>query len=291
MRWMQYGLFCPVFRSHGADAPREIYQFGKKGEPIYDAIESTIRLRYRLLPYIYSLSRHVSTEDGSFMRALMMDFKDDKNVWDNGRQYMFGHSLLVCPVLDPLFTEEKIVKTDESTGWNAQKAGGREGGWPAVKWDAEKTYAVYLPAYTAGGKKGQWYDFWTGRLYSGGTTVEADAPLGHSPLYVRQGSIIPMGPEMQYSSQKPWDTLTLLIYPGDNASFTLYEDEGDNMNYLKGAFAETPITWNNRTRTLTIADRRGAYPGMVTTRTFVLQLPDGTSKTVTYTGKAIRTRL
>ena len=121
--------------------------------------------------------------------------------------------------------------------------------------------------------------------------MEADAPLGHSPLYVRQGSIIPMGPEMQYSSQKPWDTLTLLIYPGDNASFTLYEDEGDNMNYLKGAFAETPITWNNRTRTLTIADRRGAYPGMVTTRTFVLQLPDGTSKTVTYTGKAIRTRL
>lgn len=291
VRWMQFGLFCPMMRSHGTDVYRELYYYGKPGEPVYDALLSAVKMRYRLLPYIYSLSRRVSTEDGSFMRALMMDFKDDKNVWDNGRQYMFGHSLLVCPVLDPLFTEEKIVKTDESTGWNAQQAGGREGGWPAVKWDAEKTYAVYLPAYTAGGKKGQWYDFWTGRLYSGGTTVEADAPLGHSPLYVRQGSIIPMGPEMQYSSQKPWDTLTLLIYPGDNASFTLYEDEGDNMNYLKGAFAETPITWNNRTRTLTIADRRGAYPGMVTTRTFVLQLPDGTSKTVTYTGKAIRTRL
>ena len=291
VRWMQFGLFCPMMRSHGTDVYRELYYYGKPGEPVYDALLSAVKMRYRMLPYIYSLSRRVSTAGDSFMRALMMDFKDDKNVWDNGRQFMFGRSMLVCPVLDPLFTSEKIVKTDEMTGWNAGQGNASEGGWPSVEWDAPKAYAVYLPAYSIGGKKGQWYDFWTGQLHTGGTTIEADAPISHSPLFVRQGSIIPMGPDLQYCNEKPWDTITLLIYPGDNASFTLYEDEGDNMNYQKGAFAETPITWNNKTRTLTIANRQGSFPGMLKARTFVLQLPDGTSKTVTYTGKAIRTRL
>lgn len=121
VRWMQYALFCPVFRSHGADAPREIWQFGKKGEPVYDAIEQQIRLRYRLIPYLYSTAWQVTSANGSYMRPLFADFAQDKKVWNMTDEFLFGRSILACPIVDPQYTEEKIIRTDAMTGWNRQE--------------------------------------------------------------------------------------------------------------------------------------------------------------------------
>lgn len=285
VRWMQFGLFCPMMRSHGTEVWREIYYYGKAGEPVYDALIATLKMRYRLLPYIYSQSWQVSKNDDSFMRALVMDFRDDKNVWDNGREFMFGHSLLVCPVVDPLFTQEKIVKTDENSGWDKHDNGEYINGWPAVDWSRNKQYEVYLP------KGVEWYDFWTGRRLVGGQTLKVDAPLEHSPLFVKAGSILPMGQDLQYSNEKPWDNITITVYPGGDATFTLYEDEGDNFNYQQGRYTEIPMTWNDRTRTLTIGARCGSFDGMLMKRTFVVGLVSGQQKAVTYNGKKITIKL
>lgn len=277
-RWMQFGLFNPMMRSHGTDVYREIYYYGKEGEPVYDALVDAIKFRYRLLPYIYSTARMVSEDDDSYMRALFMDFKDDKNTWDNNRQFMFGRNLLVCPVVDPLYTEEKVVKTDEMSGWNKDANNG-QGGWTPVDWTQDKTYDVYLPAGT------QWYDFWTNEKLDGGQTVNAAAPISRSPLYVKAGSILPLGPDMQYSNEKPWDLITLNVYPGANGEFVLYEDEGDNYNYLEGKYSEIPMKWNDRSRSLTIEARKGEFDGMLKNRVFRVTTPDGKSKDVTYNGK------
>lgn len=285
VRWMQFGLFCPMMRSHGTEVYRELYYYGKPGEPVYDALLSAVKMRYRLLPYIYSQSWQVSKNDDSFMRALVMDFKDDKNVWDNGKEFMFGHSLLVCPVVDPLFTQEKIVKTNEQTGWDKKDNKEYQNGWQTVDWNAKKEYNIYLP------KGANWYDYWTGRLLTGGQSVKADAPLAHSPLYVKAGSILPMGEDMQYSNEKAWDKITLNIYPGADATFTLYEDEGDNFNYQKGEYTEIPMTWNDKAKTLTISARHGAYKGMLQKRTFIVKTVDGKTKTVTYSGKKTTVKL
>ena len=285
VRWMQFGLFCPMMRSHGTEVYRELYYYGEKGEPIYDALVNTVQMRYELLPYIYSTAWQVSQHDDSYMRALIMDFKDDKNVWNNGREFMFGHNLLVCPVLDPLYTKEKIVKTDAMSGWDRRDNAEYANGWPRVNWAEKKDFEVYLPAGT------KWYDFWTGALLDGGQKVKADAPISHSPLYVKAGSIVPMGQKLQYTSEKAWDNITLKVYPGANADFTLYEDEGDNYNYQKGQYTEIKMQWNDKARTLTLAPRKGSYPGMLNSRTFIVQLPNGTSKTVTYNGKKLSVKL
>ncbi len=277
-RWMQFGLFNPMMRSHGTDVYREIYYYGEEGEPVYDALVDAIKFRYRLLPYIYSTARRVSEDDDSYMRALFMDFKDDKNTWDNNRQFMFGRNLLVCPVVEPLFTEEKIVKTDEMSGWNKDANNG-QGGWEPVDWNQDKTYEVYLPAGT------DWYDFWTNEKLDGGQTVKAAAPISRSPLYVKSGSILPLGPDMQYSNEKPWDLITLNIYPGANGEFVLYEDEGDNYNYLEGKYSEIPMKWNDRSHTLTIDARKGEFDGMLKNRVFRVTTPDGKSKDIPYNGK------
>ncbi len=281
VRWMQFGAFNPMMRSHGTETYRELYYYGKEGEPVYDALLDAIKLRYRLMPYIYSTARRVSANDDSFMRALFMDFKNDKNTWDNGKEFMFGRNLLVCPVVDPLYTVEKIVKTDEISGWDRQEVALTEEGWPVVDWTANKVYDVYLPAGA------DWYDFWTGKKYTGGETVKADAPLAYSPLYVKAGSIIPLAEDMQYTSEKPWDYLTLNVYPGANAEFVLYEDEGDGFNYLEGKFSKIPMTWNDKKHTLTIDARKGSFDGILKTRTFKAVLPTGQSKEVTYTGKKV----
>lgn len=283
-RWMQFGLFNPMMRSHGADSYREIYYFGEQGEPVYDALVDAVKMRYRLMPYIYSTAHRVSKDDDSFMRALVMDFKDDRNTWDNGREFMFGRSLLVCPVLKPLYTEEKVVKTDEISGWNRTEGANGEG-WKPVDWTEAKTYSVYLPAGT------DWYDYWTNEKLSGGRTVEAAAPLAYSPLYVRAGSILPLAEDMQYTGEKPWDVLTLSIYPGADAEFVLYEDEGDGYRYLDGAYTEIPMRWNDRTRTLTLGERKGSYDGMPATRTFHVVTPDGRTRDLTYTGRRLSVRL
>lgn len=193
--------------------------------------------------------------------------------------------MLVCPVVDPLYTEEKIVKTDENSGWDKENGSTKENGRAAVKWNDTKQYEVYLPAGTA------WYDYWTNQRLEGGQTLKADAPLAHSPLYVKAGSILPIGQDLQYCNEKAWDNITLRIYPGANATFTLYEDEGDGYNYLKGQYSEIEMQWNDKSCTLTLAARHGSYPGMLVNRTFVVTLPDGSSKTIKYKGKKVSVKM
>ena len=283
VRWMQYGLFCPVFRSHGADAPREIWQFGKKGEPIYDAIEKQIRLRYRLIPYLYSTAWQVTSNNDSYMRPLFSDFAADKNVWNTTDEFMFGHSILAAPIVNPQYTEEKIIRTDAMTGWNRQDVKGENA--QGVDWSATKTATKYLPKGTT------WYDFWTGKQYKGGQNVTLETTIDRVPMFVRAGSILPLGPEMQYVGEKKWDNLEMRVYPGANGSFVLYEDEGDNYNYEKGAYATITFQWNDSKKVLTIGDRQGNYPGMLKTRTFTIVMPNGQQKQVEYSGSKTEIRL
>ena len=278
VRWMQYGLFCPVFRSHGADAPREIWQFGKKGEPVYDAIEKQIRLRYRLIPYLYSTAWQVTSNNESYLRPLFSDFAQDRRVWDIADEFMFGRSILAAPILDPQYTEEKIVRTDAMTGWDRKKESGDSSQETVVDWTETKTASKYLP------KGATWYDFWTNKAYKGGQTITLETTFDRVPMFVRAGSILPLGPEMQYVGEKSWDNLELRLYPGADGSFTLYEDEGDNYNYEKGYYATITFQWNDRSRQLTIGTRQGGYKGMILDRKFTIVLPDGTSRTVSHNG-------
>jgi len=266
VRWLQFGAFCPMMRSHGTDAPREIYRFGKKGEPFYDAIEKFINLRYRLLPYIYSTSWDVTANQSSMMRALMMDFADDKNALDINDQYMFGKSILVCPVTEGMYSKDR--EEDFST------MGGRK---------------LYLPEGT------DWIDFWTGETHSGGQTIDKATPIDIMPLYVKAGAILPIGPEVQYAAEKKWDTLEIRVYPGADGKFVFYEDEFDNYNYEKGSYSTIPFHWDDGKKELTIGGRKGFFPGMPDQRTFriVLVSPNhGTGgkttehveKSVTYKG-------
>jgi alpha-D-xyloside xylohydrolase len=238
-RWNQFGAFCPMMRSHGADAPREIYQFGQKGDKVYDSIEKAINLRYLLIPYIYSTSWDVTANQSSMMRALVMDFAHDTKALDINDQYMFGKSLLVCPVTEMMYTKDE--KEDFSS------IGSRN---------------IYLPVGA------DWIDFWTGEKLRGGQTVQKDSPIEIIPLYVKAGSILPIGPEVQYATEKRWDNLEIRIYPGANGEFTLYEDENDNYNYEKGLYSTIMFTWNDAANTLTINDRNGSFPGMPNDRKF-----------------------
>ena len=285
VRWMQYGLFCPVFRSHGADAPREIWQFGKKGEPVYDAIEKQIRLRYRLIPYLYSTAWQVTSNNDSYLRPLFCDFVADKRVWDMGDEFMFGRSILAAPILDPQYTEEKIIREDAMTGWDRGKVKSEEVKSEKLDWLATKTATKYLP------KGAQWYDFWTNKSYKGGQTITIETTLDRVPMFVRAGSILPLGPEMQYVGEKAWDNLELRVYPGADGSFTLYEDEGDNYNYERGVYSTITFVWNDKARTLTIGQRQGDYPGMLQKRQFTVVLPDGQSQTIDYQGTEITIKL
>ena len=279
VRWMQYGLFCPVFRSHGADAPREIWQFGKKGEPVYDAIEKQIRLRYRLIPYLYSTAWQVTSDNGSYMRPLFADFAADKKVWDMTDEFMFGRSILAAPIVNPQYTEEKIVRTNEMTGWDRNDVRSQKEDVKGVDWTATKTATKYLP------KGADWYDFWTNKHLKGGQNITIETSLDRVPMFVRAGSILPLGPEMQYVGEKAWDNLEIRVYPGADGSFTLYEDEGDNYNYEKGAYSTINIIWNERARTLTIGERQGRFNGMLQQRHFTIVTPDGKRQSINYDGK------
>ena len=285
VRWMQYGLFCPVFRSHGADAPREIWQFGKKGEPVYDAIEQQIRLRYRLIPYLYSTAWQVTSNNQSYLRPLFSDFAADKKVWDMTDEFMFGKSILAAPIVDPQYTEEKIIRTDAMTGWEKNTRSEETRSEECINWAESKTATKYLP------KGADWYDFWTGKLYKGGQNVVLTTSLDKVPMFVRAGSILPLGPEMQYVGEKAWDNLEIRIYPGADGEFTLYEDEGDNYNYEKGYHSEIIFKWNDRTRTLSISARQGGFKGMILDRKFNITLPNGTTKTIDYNGNQIELKL
>jgi alpha-D-xyloside xylohydrolase len=227
-RWFQYATFCPLLRVHGQHPPREPWQLGGEEHPAYRTVVAFDRLRYRLLPYIYSLAARVTRRHDTMMRALVMDFPDDPAVLGIGDQFLFGRSLLVNPVTAP----------------------------------GARTRPVYLPEAPG------WYDFWTGGWIAGGQTLEAPAPYESLPLYVRAGAILPTGPDLQYSDEKPPEPLTLWVYTGADAAFDLYEDEGTDTGYETGAFAIIPLRWDEGRRALTIDRRSGSFPGMLDKRTF-----------------------
>lgn len=258
-RWYEFGVFCPIFRTHGhrSNDTNEVFSYGSQTPTLiaYD------KLRYRMLPYIYSLAWRVTAGDYTIMRPLIMDWRTDEKVREIGDQYMFGPSILVNPV-----TQEGATSR-----------------------------AVYLPS-SAG-----WYDFWTGEKLAGDTRIVAPAPLDRIPLYVKAGSIVPLGPEVEYASEKSAAPVVLRIYRGADSNFNLYEDEGDTYDYEKGAHSIIPIRWNESTATLTIGGREGKYPGMTVTRSFRLVLVgkdrgvgdamDETGVDLQYNGSAVSTVL
>ncbi len=282
VRWLQFGAFNPMMRSHGTDLSREIYHFGEKGEPIYDAIEQTIHLRYSLLPYIYSTSWEVTDKQSSFMRALVMDFADDKTVLDINDQFMFGKSILVAPVLEGQYTPEKIVKSNEEEGWNRTEGDGK-GNSSQVDFMQKKTTNVYLPAGTL------WYDFWTNEKFEGGQELSKETTIETIPLYIKAGSILPIGPKVQYAEEKEWDELEIRVYEGADGEFTLYEDENDNYNYEKGIYSTITFIWDDSKKRLTIEDRKGSFPGMLEKRQFDVKRIGKMNKAHSVVYKGIKT--
>lgn len=386
VRWFQFGAFSPIFRSHGTGTPREPWQFGDPGHWAYDALLKFDHLRYRLLPYIYSLAWKVTTEGYTIMRGLPMDFPADKNTYGIDNQYLFGPAFLVAPVTEEMYHHPQIpgqaiparnliaadgksnglsgeyfAGTDLNTLVNARVDSVVDFNWsgapPArcpihnysVRWLGElrvdeageyeigvltddgarlwlnnelivdawqqqaMTYysskihlaansrsdikleyfqgggdaviklvwkklspqspesaqkimsaKVYLPQSTG------WYDFWTGELLAGGQIVAKEAPIDIMPLYIKAGSIVPLGPLKQFATEKPEDPIELRIYPGADAEFVLYEDENDNYNYEQGIYSTIPITWNEKAQALEIGQRQGTFPQMLPSREFRL---------------------
>lgn len=416
VRWFQYGAFCPLFRSHGTDTPREVWRFGEPGHWAYDTLVKYDILRYRLLPYIYSLAWKVTSDGYTIMRGLPIDFRDDPNVLNIDNQFMFGPALLICPVTaqmyygedytnvlipsEHLFTPEgtqggvqveffngtnfeQLVTTqiqkdidfdtwvhDLPEGVNREKFSIRWSGelktkgageyefwisgddgvrfwledklmlddWKEqrgknyrikINLEANKKYKFRIDQFSTNfsaqmrfawatpemekkifrpneikkwplylPRSAGWYDFWTGENMKGGQRIERDVPIDIMPIYVRAGSIIPLGPELQYATEKPADPIELRIYPGANASFILYEDENDNYNYEKGSYSLIPIEWNEENQTLTIGERIGRFPGMIEERTFsIVWVKEGhgigidiepyPDKTIVYKGKPL----
>ena len=257
-RWYQFGVFCPLFRIHGEFPYREIYNLAPENSTEYKSMIYYDNLRYRMMPYIYSLAGATFHENGTIMRGLVMDFNSDQKVNNITDQFMFGKALMVCP-----------VTTFEQRERN-----------------------VYLPATTG------WFDFYTGKHFDGGQTVSAAAPLDIVPLYVKEGSIIPFGPEIQYALQPTNGSLKIFVYTGKDGSFNLYEDEGINYNYEKGDFSKIPMKYDEATKTLEIGERSGSFANMVSEREIEVYFIDSQSpkafdlnsaanQTVKYTGSAI----
>ena len=262
-RWNELGCFVPLYRTHGQWPLREVWNIAPESHPAYKSIVWYDRLRYRLMPYIYSMAGAVHFNDYTMMRALVMDFNGDSKVYDIKDQWMFGPALMACPV-------------------TAYKARYR---------------SVYLPEQCG------WYDFYTGRHFVGGETVMAAAPYNHIPVYVPEGSILPVGPEMEWSDEKPAELINLYVFAGKDATFTLYEDEGTNYNYEKGKYATITFSWNDAAKTLTISPRKGSFNGMLKNRRFNVVLVDKDhargvnidnnveGKVVKYSGKAVKVNL
>jgi alpha-D-xyloside xylohydrolase len=227
-RWYQFGAFVPLFRVHGQFPYREMYNVAPENHPAYQSMLYYDKLRYRLMPYIYSLAGMAYHKDYTLMRGLIMDYEQDEQVKNISDEYLFGPDLLVNPVY----------------AYGA------------------RSRSVYLP------KGNGWYDLYSGKYSNGGQTIAADAPYERMPIYVKEGSIVPFGPEIQYTGEKPADPITLYVYTGMDASFTLYEDEGNNYNYEKGAFSNIRFTYTEADKTLTIGAREGKFAGMLSSRKF-----------------------
>ena len=259
IRWFEFGAFCPIFRAHGTRTTNqnEVWSYGAEAQKILTAYD---QLRYRLMPYIYSVAWKVTNEGYTVMRPLVMDFRSDIRAQNVADQFLFGPAILVNPVTQPGATSRQI----------------------------------YLPETS-------WYDFWTGSSLPGGRAIETPAPIERVPLFIRAGSILPLGPDIEYATEKAADPMELRVYRGANGSFTLYEDENDSYDYEKGVRATIPLSWDDASHTLTIGDRAGSFPGMLQSRTFhvvfvrenhgggaeLTQTPD---KIVEYSGKAITVR-
>ncbi len=231
-RWYQFGTFVPIFRVHGQFPYREIYNLAPENHPAYQSMLYYNKLRYRLMPYIYSITGAVYQNDYTIMRGLAMDFPTDKRVQNISDEYMFGPALLVCPV---------------------------------YKYK-ERSREVYFP------NNGGWYNLYSGEYVAGGQKVIVDAPFEKMPLFVREGSIVPVGPEIEYTDQKPDAPIDLYVYTGKDASFTLYEDEGTNYNYEKGKFSLIRFDYSEENKTLIIGKREGEFNGMVANRGFKIYI-------------------
>jgi len=258
VRWFQFGAFVPLFRSHGQFPYREIFSLADEGTEVYNTLESYIKLRYRLMPYIYTLAGDTFHKDGTIMRGLVMDFPNDRKAWNINTQYMFGPAFLVNPIYE-------------------DKARSRE---------------VYLP------EGADWFNFYTGEKLKGGQTIQADAPLSQMPLFVKAGSIVPTGPLIQHVDEGLNAALTLNIYTGANGNFEIYEDDGRSVKYENGEWSRIPVSYDDATGTVTISDRIGSFTGMAESRKISIRFISGPSKdaanfdadiaqTVNYSGKEL----
>ena len=234
-RWYQFGTFVPLYRSHGQYPYRELFNLAPESHPAYRSIIKYNRMRYRLMPYIYSLAAKVYFDDYTLMRALVMDFPSDPEVVNISDQYLFGPSLMVNPVYRYRARERR----------------------------------VYFP-----GEQG-WYDLHTGKYIQGSQWLEVDAPYEQIPLHVRAGAILPVGPAIEFVGEKPADPIHLFVFRGADGAFTLYEDEGLNYNYEKGDYATIDILYQDATKTLILEERQGSYEGMTEKRIFHVSLIDG----------------
>lgn len=256
VRWMQNGALLPIFRSHGTDTPREPWYFADTGEvPFYQAILGAIRLRYQLLPALYTLMADTVQRDESMMRALCFDYPGDARAAAMSTEYLLGHSLLVCPVLKPFYYGPNSRKLAEKPVW-----------------------PCYLP------EGDDFYDWHTGLLYRGGQTVAVEAPIDRSPLFVKAGSLLTLAAQpLQSTADLSYEELDVEIYPGRDAACELYQDEGDGDGWQRGQFCRISFRWQDTPRRLTISARQGRFPGMPEQQRFHLHLhsPDGGCQTVT----------
>ena len=261
-RWNQFGCFIPLYRAHGQWPLREVWNIAPDNHPAYKTIVWYDKLRYRMMPYLYSIAAWAHLKDYTLMRGLVMDFNGDKNVENIPDQWMFGPSFMACPV-----------------GYYGARS--RE---------------VYFPQQRG------WYDLYTGKYIVGGQTLEVEAPYERIPVFVPEGSIIPFGPEIQWSDEKPAELINLYVYEGKDAEFLLYEDEGTNYNYEKGKYATINISYSESSKTLTIGARKGSFNGMLQNRRFnvvtisknhaqALNLENPQGKMIEYNGAEVKVNL
>ena len=260
-RWFQFGAFSPLFRSHGEVVKREIYNIAAGDDAMRDNMVWFLKLRYRLMPYIYTMAADTHYHSGTMMRGLVMDFPHDEKARNIKDQYMFGPSFLVAPV-------------------TVYKARERQ---------------VYLPAGA------EWYDFYTGQRHQGGATVRVAAPRDQMPLFVKAGSVVTTGPVTQYVDEKPDAPIVVHVYAGANGSATLYEDDGVSNAYTRGEASRIPISYDDKAGLVTIGERSGQYKGMPLKREFKVRVirpgvstsadMDAADKAVAYDGKPVTIKL